>query len=455
MKAAPANAKDETRVRLWAMTLEAYRLAHGADSILETPRDLSVGAVRIPATPDSARSIRIRYRPRGVIPRLSLHELLDQPDLAARTFQGKVVFLGFTALSEAEDRLMTPREEMLPGVEIQAHAYETLAAGRFLTDAPAWAPPAFGLLAALIAGLLFRLPPGPWAYTGAALLLASAHLLPHLCYRLDLVFPTVMPAAATWLTVGAGAVHQYFATRGRLARTEGEAQRYKQAIHLVTHEMRTPLTAIQGSSELMSRYNLTPEKQKQMAQMINSESKRLARMITTFLNLERLGDGAQDPKREPFPLTGALAACVDRARPLAERKQIQIELDAPARGLLLGDQELIEYAIYNLLTNAVKYSPEHTTVTVTCEDQGARQLRLAVRDQGIGMEEKDLKRIFDKFYRTRGAEISGIEGTGIGLSLVREIVTHHGGTVEVASKPGQGSCFTLLLPAQPSAVAVS
>jgi signal transduction histidine kinase len=103
----------------------------------------------------------------------------------------------------------------------------------------------------------------------------------------------------------------------------------------------------------------------------------------------------------------------------------------------------------------VKYSPEHTTVTVTCEDQGARQLRLAVRDQGIGMEEKDLKRIFDKFYRTRGAEISGIEGTGIGLSLVREIVTHHGGTVEVASKPGQGSCFTLLLPAQPSAVAVS
>jgi len=103
--------------------------------------------------------------------------------------------------------------------------------------------------------------------------------------------------------------------------------------------------------------------------------------------------------------------------------------------------------VYNLLTNAVKYSPAETQVTVRarCEDG---RLRISVEDQGIGMDKDELKKIFRKFYRTRRAEASGEKGTGIGLSIVEQIVAHHGGRIEVTSRPGRGSCFTLVLPAQ-------
>ena len=113
-----------------------------------------------------------------------------------------------------------------------------------------------------------------------------------------------------------------------------------------------------------------------------------------------------------------------------------------------GDRELIEYACYNLLTNAVKYSPQRTTVTVSAwKDAG--QIRVAVRDQGIGIDQKEVKQIFQKFYRTKKAEESGEAGTGIGLSIVQQIVEQHGGEIEVTSQPGAGSCFTLTLPAAP------
>lgn len=104
-----------------------------------------------------------------------------------------------------------------------------------------------------------------------------------------------------------------------------------------------------------------------------------------------------------------------------------------------------KYAVYNLLTNAIKYSPAETQVTVSGRVDGA-SIRLSVRDQGIGMDEKELKQIFKKFYRTRRAEASGEAGTGIGLSLVDQIVTHHRGRMEVTSRPGEGSCFTIVLP---------
>ena len=112
----------------------------------------------------------------------------------------------------------------------------------------------------------------------------------------------------------------------------------------------------------------------------------------------------------------------------------------------------MEYAFYNLLTNAVKYSPADTEIHVIRELRGG-ELRLAVRDQGIGMDAKEIKNIFKKFYRTKRAEASGEVGTGIGLSIVEQIVTHHGGRMEVTSEPGKGSCFTMILKAQSRAPA--
>ena len=429
--------------RLWAMCLEAYRLAAQA-KILETPTDLEVGPILIPARPATARAMRIRYRPPGAIERRSLREVIENPS-RAQLFAGKAVFVGFTAQSEVKDRLMTPMEVMMPGVEIHAHAYETIAAGDFLTDAAPWTTVATCVTLAALAGLIFWRMPGWLAYAAGGLLLLVAHLLPHLLFRYGIVFPTFAPLLVAWLAVVGAAAYQYFGTRFQLARTEQERSRYQQAIQFVTHEMRTPLTAIQGSSELMTRYNLNPDKQKQMAEMINAESKRLARMITTFLNLERLGDGSLDLKQEPFSVRQALDACLDRARLVAERKQMTMEVAQADDAAVTGDRELLEYAIYNLLTNAVKYSPAGSTVTVKSERAGD-QLRLSVADQGMGMDAAEVKHIFDKFYRTKRAEAAGIEGTGIGLSIVQEIIRHHGGRIDVASQPGHGSCFTLILP---------
>jgi len=195
----------------------------------------------------------------------------------------------------------------------------------------------------------------------------------------------------------------------------------------------------------MGRYNLSEEKRKQIAEMINQESKRLARMIQTFLDVERLSDGQMELKREPFSARQVVEACVQRVRPLGERKNIRINVEE-IEGNLQGDRELMEYAIYNLMTNAVKYSGSDTEITVACHPKGD-QLRLSVRDQGIGMDAKELRQIFQKFYRTKRAEASGEQGTGIGLSIVDQIVQHHGGRMEVTSEPGKGSCFTVVLPA--------
>jgi len=169
--------------------------------------------------------------------------------------------------------------------------------------------------------------------------------------------------------------------------------------------------------------------------------------VETFLNVERLSAGQMELKKQPVRVGELVDTCLGRVQPLAEKKGITVSCRPAAEFVLAGDRELLEYALYNLLTNAIKYSPSGTAVTVEAGQDG-KAMRLAVRDQGIGMDEKEMKSLFRKFYRTRRAVESGESGIGIGLSIVNEIVIHHGGTVEVASTPGQGSCFTLVFPAE-------
>jgi len=161
--------------------------------------------------------------------------------------------------------------------------------------------------------------------------------------------------------------------------------------------------------------------------------------------VERLSAGEMELKKETFPVRDVMSACLDRARPLAERKQIRINVGELGDDVLSGDRELMEYAFYNVLTNAIKYSPSATEVTIGAGRVGDL-CAVFVRDQGIGMDQKEVRKIFQKFYRTKRAEQSGEVGTGIGLSIVEQIILQHGGKIEVESAPGKGSCFTLTLP---------
>ena len=432
--------------RHWALALEAFRLARGA-RILESPSDLQIGDEVIPAPLAAGinRPLRVLYTP-NPIPEISLKDLADKPELATR-LGGQVVFIGVTSISATYDRVATPYGQgRIPGVEVHAQLYETLEHGQFMTDASNLTVLGFSLAVGLLAGLIFAFLSGWLAYLSAGVLLAVAHLTPFAAFRYGVVFPYFAPLASAWLTCATAASYQHFVVRRQLRKAESDRQRYQQAIHFVTHEMRTPLTAIQGSSELMGRYKLSEEKSKQIAEMINQESKRLARMIQTFLDVERLSDGQLELKREAFNAGDLIEVCVRRALPLAERKEISINT-GQLEGTLEGDRELMEYVVYNLLTNAVKYSNPATQITVDCRVDGGH-VRLSVRDQGIGMDAKELRQIFQKFYRTKRAEASGEAGTGIGLSIVEQIVHHHGGKMEVTSQPGRGSCFTVVLPAR-------
>ncbi len=440
------------KTRLWALAMEAYMKAHNVSQVVESPTDLDLNGVVIPVRRnEDGRSLRVRFLAPleggvSAIPHITLKELIENP-ANAEAARDNVIFVGATAQSAMRDRYMTPYTKMtpMPGVEIHAQLYETIASHRFLVDENPTSGLLLGIGLAIAAGATFFFLSGVPAYLLGGLLLLVAHAIPHLFFLRGIVFPYFAPVVITWLSVSTAASFAHFLTRRQLRNSESEKSRYQQAIHFVAHEMRSPLSAIQGSSELMTRYNMNDDKRKQMAQMINAESKRLAKMIQTFLDVERLTDGQIQLKKEPFALHDLMEVCLDRVAPLAERKQIRVTTEKAPQVTLEGDRELMEYAFYNLLNNAIKYSPAETRVTVRSSVEGP-VLRLSVKDEGIGMDEKELKQIFQKFYRTKKAEASGEAGTGIGLSIVEQIVTHHGGQMEVTSKPGQGSCFTMVLP---------
>lgn len=433
--------------RRWALSMEALRVILGAGNPEESPEDVKIGNILIPVPRENGRILLIRYLPAGTIPSVSAAEISQHRE----DLRGKTVFLGVTDLSAADDRVVNPYGENIAGVEMHAQAFETMAHGRFLVPAgnSTWLTVCVSVAAG--AGLIFWLLPGWSAYVLIVPLLATVHyFLPVQFFARGIVLPYVAPVAVAWLSSIGAATYRHFIMRGELRKSESDKSRYQQAIHWAAHEMRTPLTAIQGSSELMTRYALPDAKRSELSLMINSESKRLARIISTFLDVERLAEGQMELKRELLPISELVDTCIQRVKPLAERKRIGLFLDNAVQGSLLGDRELLEYALYNLLTNAVKYSRPDTQIHVYSELRG-NDVRLAVQDQGIGMDAKEIKSIFQKFYRTKSAEAFGEAGTGIGLSIVEQIVFQHGGRIEVTSTPGKGSCFTMIMKAHTSA----
>ena len=445
-------AKASGSVRRWAMALEALRLTKGDATVIETEAGLQIDDLFIPADYSEGRSILIRYaNPSSPIERLSLGALLADPERAA-IVRDRVVFVGVVVAGGLDQFLMTPYSygQAMTGVEINANAFETLTGGSFLQTVSPSSVLLLGAGAALAFVLIFRLLRGRSAIAVAIVCLIAVHVLPLVAFRADWVLPFAPIAAVTWLSSLASGGRLYLRLRGNLEQAEAERTRYQRAVHYVTHEMRTPLTTIQGSSELISRYELNDEKRKEIADRIHAESVRLGRMVEMFLSVERLAAGQIDLQAKSISVEDVLSAAAERTRPLADRKNIEIRL-AIQPDFVQGDAEFLEYACYNLLTNAVKYSPAHSTITVRAESD-SQYVRIAVADEGYGMDEADLKSIFQRFYRTRQARESGEKGTGLGLALVEEIVIQHGGSIAVESRVGEGSQFTITLPraAQPA-----
>ncbi|MCI0391023.1 MAG: CHASE2 domain-containing protein [Acidobacteria bacterium] len=214
---------------------------------------------------------------------------------------------------------------------------------------------------------------------------------------------------------------------------------------LVTHELKTPLTAIQGMSEVLARYEVETLKRREMHSTINEEAKRLARMIDEYLDLTRLESGVRQLRLLPMRVEQLLERALLLLDPVAESRGIKIirNLD-PALPPLLGDADLISRAVTNLVDNAIKFSPANSTIKGNTRADGSGVL-IEVIDQGCGIAPEFQGQIFEKFYRVPRAANVDIPGTGLGLSLVREVAELHSGLVTVESQPGTGSVFSLYL----------
>ena len=229
---------------------------------------------------------------------------------------------------------------------------------------------------------------------------------------------------------------------------EKEIDRMKtELVSMVAHELRSPLTSIAGFSELLLDEGVTQEQSKEYAEIILKESNRLGDLINKFLDISRIESGKSQVHKTPVQMGHVIESILEMNMYLAERKGMKVNLNIPDDlSTVWVDREMIGEVVLNLFTNAVKYSPEGKEITIEVEDKDDEQL-VRVIDQGYGIPEKSLNRIFEKFYRvTDNEQIQEISGSGLGLSLVKEIVELHDGSIWVESKLGEGSAFTFSIP---------
>jgi signal transduction histidine kinase len=245
---------------------------------------------------------------------------------------------------------------------------------------------------------------------------------------------------------GAGPVLGIVASLSDVTRQHELQQTKNDVISLVSHEMRTPLTAIQGMTELLANYDVPADRRREMNLAINDEVKRLTRMISEYLDITRLESGATAMRTAPVRAEALLERTLLLLDPVAAQRKIQLlRRFAPDLPPLLADPDLLSRAFENLVSNAIKYSPEGADVTISTVAE-EDYIVIEVADHGYGVPESDLGRIFEKFYRVPRVEDAETPGTGLGLAFVREIAELHRGSVSVRSEVGRGSVFTLRLP---------
>ena len=218
----------------------------------------------------------------------------------------------------------------------------------------------------------------------------------------------------------------------------------------ISHELKTPVGALGIVAETLADED-DPDVVRRLAARMQDEAMRLGRIIDDLLDLSRIEDEGE-PRREPVPVHLVVAEAADRARALADQQSIRIEVKEPSAALAVaGDRRQLVSALYNLLENAVKYSDCGSTVEVAATQEhveGTDVVDIHVRDHGIGIPTRDLDRIFERFYRVDRARARDTGGTGLGLAIVRHVADNHGGRVLVTSHEGEGSTFTLRLPAR-------
>ena len=238
-----------------------------------------------------------------------------------------------------------------------------------------------------------------------------------------------------------------------LLRDESEIERVAQVrrdfVANISHELKTPIGALSLLSEAVASAKNDPQAVSKFASRMQDEAKRLTDLVQEIINLSKVQDS--DPLREAheFGVKDVVDEAINQCRINADARNIFVHSENVEDVTISGDREQIIMALHNLIENAINYSPENTKVSITTEIDSSTNgdiVGISVSDQGIGIPESSLERIFERFYRVDPARSRLTGGTGLGLSIVKHIATKHGGEIKVWSVEGVGSRFELRLP---------
>lgn len=216
----------------------------------------------------------------------------------------------------------------------------------------------------------------------------------------------------------------------------------------VSHELKTPIAAVKGFAEtLLGGVVKDEETARSFLQIIYDESERLNRLIGDILELSKIESRRAPLMLSPVDINGFMANTIAILEVSALRKNIHIQMTSPQELYMEADEDRLRQILVNLLSNAISYTPEGGKITINIEENEQENIVISIVDTGIGIPEKDLPRIFERFYRVDKARSRGSGGTGLGLSIVKHLIDLHKGTIEVSSTVGIGTTFTIELPA--------
>jgi two-component system sensor histidine kinase SenX3 len=235
----------------------------------------------------------------------------------------------------------------------------------------------------------------------------------------------------------------YLDDQSELARMEASRRDF---VANVSHELKTPVGAMGVLAEALLESADDPETVRRFGAKMLTESQRLANMVGELIELSRLQGAARLPDLVAVDVDAVVNEAISRHKVVADTAEITVTTDAPSGLEVLGDEALLVTALANLISNAVAYSPNGSTVSIS------RRLRdgvveIAVTDRGIGIARADQERVFERFFRVDKARSRATGGTGLGLAIVKHVAANHNGTIRLWSQPGTGSTFTLCIPA--------
>ncbi|CAB4587843.1 unannotated protein [freshwater metagenome] len=230
---------------------------------------------------------------------------------------------------------------------------------------------------------------------------------------------------------------------------EGEKQRVdavrRDFITNISHELKTPIQALTLNSDALLEVKNEPDKVILFANKIKTQANRLNDLVQEIINLSKLQDSDPLDMADQVEVIDVINEAVDQCEAVAEARNVLIDIGEVDNRTVIGNHNQLVMAVHNLVENAINYSSDKTRVTISTKVD-SQIIEILVKDQGIGIADENLDRIFERFYRVDPARSRATGGTGLGLSIVKHVVKNHGGEVKVWSAPGVGSTFAIRLP---------